>query len=144
MHYKDWYLCLIWSTLLFISFYLLSKVDIKIAVFSTINFVFFSNISNIKDLNNLFFWRGSTLNQEVFDWVRFNQDNPKLKEYENKLKETDKKKYYIFKYRFREFKSYNDISSLMEIDVRRITEEIKIISHYIEYSIKFENENFSV
>ncbi len=32
LHYKDWRKCLIWSTLVFISFFLLIKIDIKIAL----------------------------------------------------------------------------------------------------------------
>ena len=139
MYYKDWYLCFIWSSLLFTSFYLLSKIDIKIAVFSTCTFVFFSNRTNIKDLNSLFFWGGNKLNTEVFNWVKFNQENAKLKKYEENLKETDKQKYYIFRYRFREFKSYNQIADLMDMDAQRISDEIKIMSHFIEYSIRLDD-----
>ena len=80
MHYKDWYLCFIWSTLLFISFFLLSKIDIHLASISTCLFIFFTNKVDIKDLNKLFFWGGNVLNQEVFDWVKFNQNNEKLNE----------------------------------------------------------------
>lgn len=140
MHYKDWYLCLIWSSLLFTSFYLLSKINIEIAVLATCTFIFFTNKSDIKDIDRLFFWGGNTLNQEVFDWVKFNQNNPKLVQYEENLKKTDKKKYYIFEYRFREFKSYSEIAKIMDIDAQRISDEIKIISHFIEYSIRLNRE----
>lgn len=140
MHYKDWYLCFIWSTLLFISFFLLSKIDIHLASISTCLFIFFTNKVDIKDLNKLFFWGGNVLNQEVFDWVKFNQNNEKLIEYENNLKKTDKRKYFIFVYRFREFKSYSEISKIMDIDIQRISDEVKIISHFIEYSIRLEGE----
>ena len=97
------------------SFYLLSKIDIKIAVYFTTTYVFFSTKANIKDLDKLFFWGGNKLNKEVFDWVKFNPNNEKLLKYEQDLKEHDKQKYIIFKYRFREFKSYSDISKLMDI-----------------------------
>lgn len=139
MHYKDWYLCLIWSVLLFVSFYLLSKISIEIAVFYTTAYVFFSNKTNIKDLDKLFFWGGNNLNQTVFDWVKFNQENEKLIKYESRLKETDKQKYFIFIYRFREFKSYNQIAKLMDMDAQRISEEIKTMSHFIEYSIRLDS-----
>ena len=139
LHYKDWYLCLIWSCLLFISYYLLAKINTTIAIFATIEFVFFSKISNIKDLKSVLFWGGNNLNLEVFDWVKYNQDNIKLKDYENKLKELDKKKYYIFKYRFREFKIYKQIADLMDIDAQRVSDEIKIMSHFIEFSIRLDD-----
>lgn len=136
MHYKDWKLCLLWSILLFISYYLLSKVDIKIALMGTITFIFFTEKANIKNLDKLFFWGGNVLNKEVFDWVRFNPDNELLKKYEKDLYEKDKMKYYIFKYRFREFKTYNEIAELIGKDKQRISDEIKIMSHFIEYSIR--------
>ena len=63
-----------------------------------------------------------------------------LIEYENNLKKTDKRKYFIFVYRFREFKSYSEISKIMDIDIQRISDEVKIISHFIEYSIRLEGE----
>lgn len=141
MHYKDWYLCLIWSVLLFVSYYLMSKIDVIIALVSTINFVFFTNHTDIKNLDKLFFWSGNELNQSVYEWVKFNQDNAKLKEYENNLKKTDKRKYFIFVYRFKEFKSFSEIAKLMETDAQRISEEIKIISHFIEYSIRLNIED---
>lgn len=136
MHYKDWKLCLLWSVLLFCSYFLLSKIDIKIALLGTITFVFFTQKTNIPDLNNLFFWGGNLLNKEVFDWVKFNQDNELLCKYEKDLYNTDREKYYIFKYRFREFKTYDVIAELMGKEKQRISEEIKIMSHFIEYSIR--------
>lgn len=81
-------------------------------------------------------WGGNDLNKRVFDWVRYNPNNPDLVAYENKLKEVDNKKYIIFRYRFREFKSYSQISKIMKIDIQRISEEINIISHFIEFSIR--------
>lgn len=81
---------------------------------------------------------GNTLNNEVFDWVKFNQDNEKLIKYENNLKETDKQKYFIFVYRFREFKTYSQIAKIMDMDIQRISDEIKIMSHFIEYSIRLD------
>lgn len=140
MHYRDWYLCLLWSILLFVSYYLLARIDIRIALFSTVEFVFLSNVSNIKDLKSVLFWGGNKLNNNVFDWVKFNQNNSQLLDYEKKLKETDNRKYIIFQYRFREFKSYSEIAELMEIDIQRISDEIKIMSHFIEYSIRLGGE----
>lgn len=136
LHYKLWYQCFIWTTLFFLSLFVVAKVNIVISICLTIfEAIILTKKGNISDI---FMWKGSTLNKEVFDWVRFNLDNEKLQEYEAKLKESDKQKYYIFKYRFKEFKSYDEISKLMEIDAPRIAEEIKIMSHFIQYSIKLD------
>ena len=136
MHYKDWRLCLIWSILLFLSYYLLSKIDIKIALLGTFTFIFFTQKANIKDLKNLFFWAGNDLNKRVYDWVIYNLDNKYLIEYKKNLEKNDKRKYYIYKYRFEEFKTYKEIADLMGLEQQIINDEIKIMSHYIEYGIR--------
>ena len=93
------------------------------------------------DINDMFMWKGSDLNQQVFEWVKFNQDNKKLIEYEHNLEKTDKRKYFIYVYRFKEFKKYSEIAELMETDPQRISDEVKIMSHFIEYSIRLSSYN---
>ena len=135
-HYNKAYRCALWSFLVFISLYSLSSLDMFSIILLTIFTGFVS--TGKADINDMFMWGGEhSLNREVFDWVKFNQDNVELKEYEEKLKNTDKKKYYIFQYRFREFKSYKEIDELMDLGgTQRVTEELKIMSHFIEYSIR--------
>lgn len=81
-------------------------------------------------------WRRNKLNARVLEWVRFNLNNEELINYKQKLKDNDKKKYYIYIYYFEEQKSLVQIASIMNIDMQRISEEINIMSHYIEYSIR--------
>lgn len=134
IHYKDWKKCFLMTTLFFTSLFIVAKVDFLLAFLMAI----FEAIILTKhgDINDVFMWGGNKLNQDVYDWVRFNPNNQKLLKYEQDLKEYDTQKYIIFEYRFREFKSYSQISKLMDIDVQRISDEIKIISHFIEYSIR--------
>ena len=96
-------------------------------------------LSGKGNINDMFMWGGNTLNKSVFDWVKFNQSNEKLIKYEKDLKETDKQKYYIFVYRFREFKSYSQIANLMNMSTQRICEELNVMSHFIEYRIRLDN-----
>ena len=134
LHFKTWYRCLIWSLLILLSLFLILKVDLIVAIlFTVFTALIMTGRANI---NDMYLWGGNKLNAAVYEWVKFNQDNKMLLEYEKKLKETDKRKYYIFVYRFKEFKSYKEISELMELDEQRICDEIKIISHFIEYSIR--------
>lgn len=137
-HYNKAYRCMIWSTLVFVSLYTLSTLDLFAIIVLTIFTAFIS--TGKADIQDMFMWGGNKLNNNVYDWVKFNQDNEKLKQYEEKLKETDKKKYFIFIYRFREFKSYSEISRIMDVDIQRICDEVNIISHFIEYSIRLEGE----
>ena len=113
MHYKDWKRCFIMTSLFFFSLFIVAKADFYVALLMTI----FEGLilTGHGNINDMFMWGGNKLNKEVFDWVKFNPNNKKLLEYENHLKEYDRQKYIIFKYRFREFKSYSQISSLMDI-----------------------------
>lgn len=136
-HYKSAYKCFVWSTLTFTSVYALTDLHFLVVILLTIFTGFISTgRANIEDM---FMWKGNSLNNQVFDWVKFNQSNDKLLKYENDLKQNDKQKYFIFKYRFREFKSYTEIFDLMEMDIQRISDELKIISHFIEYSIRLDD-----
>ena len=135
-HYSKAYKCAIWSVLVFLSLYSLSSLDFIVIILLTIFTGFIS--TGRADINDMFMWGGNTLNNVVFDWVKFNQDNEKLAKYESRLRETDKQKYFIFKDRFREFKSYNQIADLMNMNTQRISEELNVMSHFIEYSIRLD------
>lgn len=135
-HYKKAYMCALWSSLVFLSLYTLSSLDILPIIILTIFTGFIS--TGKADINDMFMWGGNTLNKVVFDWVKFNQDNEKLMKYERMLKETDKQKYFIFIYRFREFKSYSQIANIMDLGTQRIADEINVMSHFIEYSIRLD------
>lgn len=136
-HYNKAYRCALWSSLVFINLYSLSSLDLLAIILLTVFTAFIS--TGKADIKEIYMWSGNLLNQEVFNWVKFNQNNEKLCEYEENLKKNDKQKYYIFVYRFREFKSYDEIANLMDIPTQRISDEIKIISHFIEYSIRLDN-----
>lgn len=135
-HYKKAYMCALWSSLVFLSLYTLSSLDILPIIILTIFTGFIS--TGKADINDMFMWGGNTLNKVVFDWVKFNQDNEDLMKYERMLKKTDRQKYFIFKYRFREFKSYSQIADIMGMGTQRISEEINVMSHFIEYSIRLD------
>lgn len=136
MHYRDWKRCFVMTSLFFLSLFVVAKADFYVALLMTIFEALI--LTEHGNINDMFMWGGNRLNKEVFDWVKFNSNNEKLLKYEQDLKEHDKQKYIIFKYRFREFKSYSDISKLMDIDTQRISDEIKVISHFIEYSIRLD------
>ena len=138
VHYKDFKLCFIWTVLFYTSLFLVSKLGFKIYLICTIfSAIILTNKGNIFEVfKNSGQWGGNLLNKEVLDWVKFNQDNELLKKYEKDLYNTDKLKYFIFKYRFREFKTYDIIAELIGKDKQRICEEINIMSHFIEYSIR--------
>lgn len=131
MHYKDWYICLFWSTLLFISFYLLTYVSIEIACCSTCCFIFCSERANIKELNNLFMWKKEIPSKysDIEEYIKYNEFNDKLIKFEEKLKSQDNQLYLIYKYRFKDKLSFSEISEKLDYyPTQRITEKLDAIA----------------
>ena len=56
--------------------------------------------------------------------ILYNQFDDKLIEFENKLKEMDSVDYLVYKYRFKEHKTFADISELLDMDNSRIVEKL--------------------
>lgn len=135
LHFCTWYRCLIWSLLILSTLFGVVKLELPQSILLSIYAGFLlTGRANIKDM---YLWGGNDLNQRVFEWVKFNLNkNCDLLKYEEQLKEKDSRKYYIFVYRFREFKTYREISEIMGIAERRVTEELAIMSHYIEFGIR--------
>lgn len=129
MHYKDWYICFGWSTLLFISFYLLSYISIELACLFTTGFVFLSENANIKEINHLFMWKNTknvpSKYHDIEEYIKFNEFNPKLIKFEENLKMQDNQLYLIYKYRFKGKLSFNEISKRLDYyPTQRITEKL--------------------
>ena len=139
LHFKSWYRCLIWSLLIQLTLFLIVKVELWQSIILAVYAGFLlTGKANIEDM---YLWGGNDLNQRVYEWVIFNLDsNKELMNYEKQLKENDARKYYIYVYRFRERKTYKQIAEIMDIAERRVTEELGIISHYIEYRYKIKIE----
>lgn len=134
MHYKSPYKCAIWSLLVFLSLFVLTNVGWLVSIIMAIFCAFI--LTTKGDINDAFMWKRNELNERVLEWTRFNLDNELLIKYKNNLKETDKRKYYIYVYYFEEHKSFETISQIMDIDRQRIGEEVAIMSHFIEYGIR--------
>lgn len=137
IHYKNCILCFIWTEIFYITLFYLSKINFKVMIICDIFYgIILTNKGDlIKNFKNFGLWGGNSLNKEVMDWVMYNQENLMLYKYEKNLYDLDKIKYKIFEYRFRKMKSYKEISNLMDMDIQRINEEIKTITHFIKYSI---------
>lgn len=127
MHYKAWYRCAIWSTFTFFSLYLLSDLNELAILFLT---VFTAIISTGKaDVNNMLMWKGNASKYEdVADFVRLHPLDSNLIEFEQKLKSKNDVQYLIYKYRFRENLTFQQIEERLDISTQRISEELSSIS----------------
>ncbi len=86
MHYKDWYRCMIWSSLIFLFLFVLAKADIILCILSTIFCAYvLTNKGNIRDI---FMWKGkSSKYNDIDDFIKYHSLDTKLIEFENKIKE---------------------------------------------------------
>lgn len=129
-HYKDWQKCLIWTLLIFTSMFLVAKVDIIVGILVAIFTAYI--LSGKVDFKNMYMWKPDNKSkyQKLIDYIKFNGLNDKLIKAENNLKELDTIAYAIYKRKFRENKTFKDISDELEITNPRIVEVLDKIYFY--------------
>lgn len=131
LHYKTWYRCLVWSTLLMLCLFVIFKVDCVLSImFAIFNALIMTGRSNI---NDMYLWNNSgepSKYQDVIEFVEFNEFSDKLIEFEKKLKDKDSLEYLIYKYRFKEGKTFDEIKEALnyKLDNPRIVEHLDKIS----------------
>ena len=70
------------------------------------------------------------------DYIKYNPLADDLLDFEKKLKEKDTKLYMLYKYRFKDGKSFSEISNIMDIETNRITELLEKIAFVIRMTCK--------
>lgn len=111
-HYNKWYRCFVWSALTFTSVYALTDLDLLANILLTIFTGFIA--TGRADINDLYQWKGkSTKNKDIEDYIKYHPLDDNLLEFENKLKQQDDILFLIYKYRYKENKSFAEISSLL-------------------------------
>jgi len=135
MHYRKWYHCLIWTSLVFLSLFVVLKFDIKLSVIMSLFMAFvLSSKGNIEDM---FMWKGKNTNYaDIEEYIKYNEYDTKLIEFESKLKEQTGIEYLLYKYRFKQGLSYSQISEKLEIETPRIAEKLEKIAFAIRIYCK--------
>ena len=130
MHYKKWYHCLVWTTLVFLSLFTVLKIDLKLSiVMSLFMAIILSSKGNIEDA---FMWKGKNTNYaDIEEFIKYNEYDTRLIEFENKLKEQTGIEYLLYKYRFKQGLSYSQISEKLDIETPRIAEKLEKIAFAI-------------
>ena len=121
LHYKSPYRCFIMTLLVFLSMLVLFKVDLYVSILITIfDAYLLTGRANVEDM---FMWKGkSSKHQDVFDYIKHNSLDNSIVEFERKLKEQDNLAYLIYKYRFKDKLSFEEITNKLDIDSARISE----------------------
>ena len=74
-------------------------------------------------------WKGKKSKyQDIFDYVKYNIEEKELLTFEKKLKEKDRLLYLIYRYRFVDCLSYNEISDKIKMETNRINDNIEKIA----------------
>ncbi|HIS62312.1 MAG TPA: hypothetical protein IAC14_08735, partial [Candidatus Scybalomonas excrementigallinarum] len=60
--------------------------------------------------------------QDIFDFIKYNPYNKKLLDFEKALSEQDNLSYLIYKYRFKDKLTFEEISKRLDLDNPRISE----------------------
>lgn len=125
LHFNSWYKCLVWSSFIALTLFMLFKVDLIISMtFSTFASFVMTGKANIGDV---YLWNnnGETSKyNDIMEFIKCNQYNTELIEFENMLEHISSTEYLVYKYRFKENKTFNEISNLLDMDNPRIVERL--------------------
>ena len=129
LHFKTWYRCLIWSLLIMLSLFVILKVDLTVSVLFAIFSAFI--MTGKSNINALYLWNNGSENskyKDVQEFIKYNEFDSKLIEFEDKIRERNSLEYLIYKYRFKDNKTFSEISDLLDMDNPRIVEHLDKIA----------------
>lgn len=136
-HYKSWKWCLLWTTIIFMSLFLVGKVDVVIAsMIAAFNALIISGKADIKDV---FQWkpRQPSKYQKELDYVKYNPSAKCLVELETKLKqEDDTFTYLCYKYIFKDNCTWQRAAELLDTDTARLAPIVDKIAFTIRMFCK--------
>ena len=92
--------------------------------------------SNIKDM---YLWNTDgtpSKYADVAEYVKYNRFDDKLIEFEKKLEQLDGVEYLVYKYRFKDGKTFSEISELLDMDNPRIVEKLDKVAFAIRIYCK--------
>lgn len=128
LHFKTWYRCLVWSSLILLSLFLILKIELKLAILFTIFSAFImTGKSNIQDM---YLWKPTKESKylDIEDFLKYNLASNKLLSFEENLKKYDEVLFLIYKYRFKDKLSFTEISARLDMDTARIVEKLDQIA----------------
>ena len=108
LHFKTWYRCLVWSSLILLSLFLILRIDLKVSILFTIFSAFI--MTGRSNINDMYLWSGRTSKYDALkDFVSISPNNPIILEHEEYWRKNYLTRYKIFKSYFRDNNSYDEI-----------------------------------
>ena len=129
LHFKTWYRCLIWSALIMLSLFVILKLDLILCILFTIFSAFI--MTGKSNINDMYLWKNSGENskyQDIIDFIKYNELDTRLLEFEEKIKKRNNLEYLIYKYRFKDGKTFAEMSELLDMETPRIVEYLDKIA----------------
>lgn len=120
VHFKNWYRCLIWSSLILFSLFVIFNVDLVISI----AFAIFSGfiLTGKADLKDMYLWTGKTSKYDALkNFIAISPNHPIVLEHEEYWRKNYPIRYEIFKLYFRENQTYECIAKLKGFDDNTIT-----------------------
>lgn len=154
-HFKSPWRCLIWTTIIFASLFLVSKVNFIIYIIMTIFTAYILSEKadiNIKEKTNnensgMYLWkrRGEASKYKfVEEYVEKNKDTREIAEFEKVLKEMNEEYYEVYKLRFYDEKSQEYIINKMKIrSTARLTERLDDIQNILKLYLKINEKQLT-
>lgn len=121
-HYKAWQQCMIWTLIIFSSLFCTVRVDVVVGIMCSIFTAYI--LSGKSDIKDIYMWKKTSAHQDIIDYVKYNYySDDAIREFEKKLQDRGSVlDYKIWEYRFKNGKSFEEISELLDLDSARIAE----------------------
>ena len=129
LHYKNPIKCAIWSTLIFASLFILSKVGYKVAL-PVIIFCGYI-LTTRGNISDMIMWKQESNYIDIDEFIKYainNKRKNKLKEFEKRLKVEEPQLYDIYLLRFKEGYKHYQIQKMLDISGSRLTEKLNRIA----------------
>ena len=127
MHYKSPYKCAVWSLLVFLSLFSLANAGWIISIIMTAFCAFI--LTTKGDWRDGLQWKGKKSNySDIDEYIKFNEFENRLIEFERKLKDQDNLLFLLYKYRFKDNNTFAEIKEKTGLENVRIAEKIDKIA----------------
>lgn len=136
-HFKKWYKCLVWSTLILLSLFVLLKIDFKISILFTILSAVI--LSGKGDISNLYLWKNKgepSKYDDIVKHIKYHPFDKDLLDFEEALNRQDNVLYMVYKYRFRDNLTFKEIEEKLDISDKRITEMLDRVALAMRIALK--------
>lgn len=135
-HYKAWQQCLVWTLIIFISLFVVARVDITVGALVTVFSAYI--LSGKADIGNMYMWNKGKPSkyQKLYNYIKYNGLNSELLEMEENLKKFDTLMYLVYKRRFRENKSFEEIREEFDLENPRINEILDKVYTLMIFNLK--------